>query len=104
VSPKPVCMRDVLSELCHRWGIERKVKEYSALSQWSQIVGEKIAEKAKPIGIERGKLFVQVDSSSWRNELTFLKREIKDKMNRAVGSPVIKDIIFSGQKGAKRAR
>ncbi|UCE19048.1 MAG: DUF721 domain-containing protein [Gemmatimonadota bacterium] len=104
MSPKPVCMCDVISELCHRWGIERKVKEYSALAQWSQIVGKKIAEKAKPIGIERGKLFVEVDSSAWRNELSFMKNEIKDKMNRAVGSPVIKDIIFSGQKGAKQAR
>ena len=104
VSAKPLCMRDLLSEICHSWGIERKIKEYSAISQWNQIVGEKIAEKAKPIGIERGKLFVQVESSSWRNELSFIKNEIKEKVNRAIGAPVIQDIILSGRKGAKKQR
>lgn len=104
MSKRPLCMRDVIADLCHRWGIEKKVKEYSVLSQWSQVVGERISEKAIPTGIERGKLFVQVESSSWRNELMFIKREIIDKLNQAVGAKVIRDIIFSARKGAKQAR
>ena len=101
---KTMCMCELLSEICQRWGIEKKVKENTALSQWNQIVGEKISEKAKPIGIERGKLFVQVESSSWRNELNFIKNDIKERINRSLGSQVIQDIIFSGRKGAKKEK
>ena len=101
---KPMCLRDVLSEICHRWGIEKKIKEYSAMSQWSQVVGERIADKARPTGVENGRLFVHVDSSSWRNELTFMKKEIMDKLNRTVGTPVIQDIVFSGRKGATKVK
>ena len=101
MAKRPLCLSDALTELCRRWGIETKVKEYLAMSRWPQVVGEKIAREAKPIGIEKGKLFVQVDNSSWRNELTFIKKDIVDKLNQAVGTPVIRDVIFSSRKGVK---
>lgn len=94
-------MRELLNELCRRWGIEKKVREYAALSQWPHIVGEKIAQKAHPVGVEGGKLFVLVESASWRNELTFMKPEIIERLNRAVGASVIRDIVFTGRKGAR---
>ena len=99
---KPFIMRDLIEDLCHRWGIEKRVKEYVAMSKWHIIVGEKIAKEARPVGVRDGKLFLQVDNASWRNELIFMKREIIDKINQSLGSPVIKDIVFSGRKGVHR--
>ncbi len=97
---KPVAMQALIDDLCRRWGIEKKVKEYQALSMWPQIVGKRIAEKAKPLGIQKGKLFLSVESASWRNELTFLKRDIIDKINRSVGTKVVHEIICCTDKGA----
>lgn len=95
-------MHDVLNDLCHRWGIEKKMKEYSALSHWPNVVGKKIADISQPLGIERGKLFVQVESAPWRNELTFMKPEIIQRMNHTLGNEVIIDIVFTGKKGASK--
>ena len=97
-------MRHVIEELCHRWGIHKKVKEYTAITQWPQIVGARIAKEAQPLGVKGGILFLQVENASWRNELTFMKREIIHKLNRTLGETVIRDIIFSGMKGVNRKR
>jgi len=98
---KPMSMRDILKELCHRWGIERRLKEYEVMSKWAEVVGHRIADEAQPTGVERGKLFVRVESSAWRNELTFMKTDIITRLNRIVGTSVIHDIIFTGGKRTK---
>ena len=101
---RPLIMRELINDICYRWGIEKKVKEYTAMCKWRQVVGEKIASEAQPTGVKSGKLFVKVDNASWRNELIFMKRAIIDKINESIGSYVIKDIVFSGRKGANRKK
>lgn len=89
----------VLHGLLSSWGIDGKVRERQAVNMWSQIVGARIAEKTEAIGVEDGKVFVRVLSSSWKTELIFVKQEIIDRLNRAVGRRVIRDIVFLGSGG-----
>lgn len=96
---KPVAMQVLIDELCRHWGIDKKVKEYQALAMWPHIVGKRIAEKARPLGIQKGKLFLSVENASWRNELTFLKKDIIDKINRSVGTKVVREIVCCTDKG-----
>ena len=41
-----------------------------------------------------GILFVKVESSTWRSELTLHKENIIKKLNKKVGKPVIAEIRF----------
>jgi predicted nucleic acid-binding Zn ribbon protein len=99
---KAILLGDVVKSLCHNWGIDRKLKEYDAITQWPSIVGERIAREAQPISVRNGKLFVYVEKAVWRNELTFMKRELIAKLNRSVGTSLVKDIIFCTKKGVNR--
>jgi len=83
-----------LTMLLKRMGIERKVKEYQAFTEWPEIVGEKISKVTKPEKIAEDVLFVKVKNSAWRNELIFMKTEILKKIDQAIGSGIIKDIKF----------
>lgn len=95
---------NVINDLCRSWGIEKRLKEYNAISQWPQIVGDRIAKEARPLYVKGGKLFLYVEKAVWRNELTFMKKDIIQKMNRAVGAPLIRDIVFSTKKGVNQQR
>lgn len=97
---KPVALQALIHDLCRRWGIERKVKEYQALAMWPDIVGARIAERARPLGIQKGKLFLSVESASWRSELTYLKQDIIKKVNRSAGMKIVQEIICCADKGA----
>ena len=101
---RPTTIGNIINDLCRSWGIERRLKEYNAISQWSNIVGERIAKEARPLSLKRGKLFLYVEKAAWRNELTFMKKDIIQKMNRAIGTPLVRDIIISTKKGANQRR
>lgn len=74
--------------------IETKVKEHMAAGSWSQIVGEAVAKISEVDRVEDGVLFVKVESSSWRNELAFMRREIISKINTMLGEEIIHEIRF----------
>jgi predicted nucleic acid-binding Zn ribbon protein len=92
-----------LQKLLRSWGIESRVRENQAAMCWSEAVGPRIAEQTEALGVEDGKVFVRVRSSSWKTELVFMKPKIIDRLNQAVGKEVIKDIVFVGNGGRGRS-
>jgi predicted nucleic acid-binding Zn ribbon protein len=53
-----------------------------------------IAKHTKDIYIKNKQLFVTLDSSALRNELSMAKTKIIKMLNEAVGSEIINDIIL----------
>ena len=75
-------------------GIDRAIKKYEAISMWSKVVGKRIAKETEPTKISGNKLFIKVNNDAWRNELVFHKEEIIKKINKKLGSVIIKEIIL----------
>ena len=61
---------------------------------WDDAVGRVIAENARPAAFKGKLLLVHVSSSPWVYQLQFLKREIIQKLNTALGQDLIEDIKF----------
>ena len=75
-------------------GIADKVDRQMAVAFWEDIVGSKLASKTTALKVEKDVLKVKVISSSWRNELVFLKKAILKKVARRIGKGKINDIYF----------
>ena len=75
-------------------GLDKGVKQNTALLIWDEVVGEKIAENTSAEKVEHGTLTIKVDNSSWRQELVFKKKEIIEKLNGKLGKKTIKEIRF----------
>ena len=91
---QPLPLREALDDFASSIGITRKLREYSIVTSWDDIVGAQIGRVAKPQRIEKGILFVAVASAPWRAELSMRRREIVQKINDSVGKRVILDIRF----------
>jgi predicted nucleic acid-binding Zn ribbon protein len=83
-----------LSSVIEELGIGLKIRQHELLHAWPGIVGEQIARVTTATALSDGKLFVSVTRSTWRNELIFLKKELIEKINAAMNSDIVKDIIF----------
>ena len=59
-------------------GLEKGVKQNTALLVWDEVVGESIAENTSPEKIEHGTLTVKVENSSWRLNSKLGKKTIKE--------------------------
>jgi hypothetical protein len=53
-------------------------------SVWIHAVGHRIAERARPVGLERGILTIRVATSVWASELSLLSATLIDRL-RALG-------------------
>ena len=75
-------------------GLEKGVTQQRALVIWSETVGEMVGKNTEVESVEHGIIKVKVSNSSWRQELQFKKKEIIEKLNKALNQNIIKDIIF----------
>jgi predicted nucleic acid-binding Zn ribbon protein len=61
---------------------------------WDQIVGDVIAQNARPAAFKGKILLVHVSSSAWIHQFQFLKKEMIEKLNEALGKALIDDLKF----------
>jgi len=61
---------------------------------WEQAVGEVVAANTRPAAFKGNLLIVNATSSSWLQQLRFLKPEIIHKINHLIGGVPVKDIKF----------
>ena len=61
---------------------------------WDEVVGETIAQNARPAAFKGNLLIVHVSNSTWIHQLQFLKQDLISTLNTALGQPLLADIKF----------
>lgn len=64
--------------------------------RWSAIVGEDVAEHARPVDLKDGELTVQADSTAWATQLRLLQRQLLAKIAAGVGNDVVRRLKVLG--------
>lgn len=90
--PEPFAL--ALDKFVRQVGITKKMRQFSVITSWGEIVGEQIARVTQAERIDNGILFVKTATAPWRNELTLRRLEILEKVNAAAGARVVKEIRF----------
>ncbi len=95
---KAVSLRDALEGLIGSLGMKGKLEECQVVERWSHVVGEQIALHARAVFFDGGKLFVEVDSAAWNQELFHMKKEILKRLDQSLGKTLVEDIIFTNSR------
>ena len=75
--------------------MERRQAEAEIVEVWNQLIDPVIAAHAQPTGINKGTLFVTVDSSPWLSEIVrYRRKEIIDRLQNSFGKEMIARISF----------
>jgi len=61
---------------------------------WKKIVGKTISNKTEIISIKNGKITIKTKNPIWRNELTFQKEELLNRLKKEEPEINIKEIEF----------
>lgn len=92
---KPVLVADLVARfLSRRHGHPQREREATTLKVFSafQRIGPPVTEQVEPAFFKQGVLTLTVSESAWLTELTFLKPEILERLNRALGREVVVDL------------
>lgn len=84
----------IIEKFLKNYGYAGIVKEHYVLANWEKIVGAEVASHTRPIRFDFGRLYVEVDSPVWRNELSFEKERILERIKEAVEGIEIEEIVF----------
>ena len=80
--------------MCQTLGFEEAYQQYKTLRIWGSVVGESIAEATVIERFTNGQLFIKVKNPSWRMELNYRKKDIIARLNDAMKSAMVNEIIF----------
>jgi len=83
-----------LDKLLKARGFQGRLHEYRIFGHWERTVGAVIARHAQPQSVRGSKLVLVVDSPAWMQQLSLLKPEIIEKLNRSLGREALKDIML----------
>ena len=98
-------LSQMLGSVLKASGLQGSLGEYRILGQWDKIVGPAIARHARPQIVRGNKLFLSVDSPAWMQQLSLLKPELIEKVNKSLGRDAIKDIALKlGEIASPEAR
>jgi predicted nucleic acid-binding Zn ribbon protein len=84
----------VLEEVVRDLGLAKKLSEQRAVVDWPRVVGHKVAVHSRAIRVDGGRLFVEVDSPVWAQELSLMKRTILRELNARIGKRAIENVHF----------
>jgi predicted nucleic acid-binding Zn ribbon protein len=89
--PASALMPRVLSEL----RIDKRRAEAEVVKVWNDLLDPAIVAHAQPTGLNKGTLFVTVDSSVWLSEIVrYRRKEILDRLQHGFGRDFITRISF----------
>lgn len=85
---------DAISQIFKEEKLDEKYSIFAIRNGWEVIVGKLIAKHTTQINYAAGILFVSVDSAVVRNETSYSKEEIIQKVNTFVGKRLIKELVL----------
>ena len=85
---------DIIRKLMKNPKLSGKLDELDSLAIWDDIMGEALIKYIIDRKIYKGILYVKLKSAPMRNELSYKKTEILEKINKRLGKKFLKDIIL----------
>ncbi len=87
-------LKEAIEQMMQVYKIKRRFDETGIIATWPDLVGKSVANRTKELFIHDKKLFLRIESSVIKNELTMMRTQIINKINEDAKSVLIEDIIF----------
>jgi predicted nucleic acid-binding Zn ribbon protein len=69
---------------------------------WPDIAGKALAAHTRPVRCDGACLEVATDAKAWQQQIEGMKRELRDRVNRAWGGNLVREVQFVASKPGPR--
>jgi len=87
-------LSDILGQVLKQNHLEVKLYETRVMKSWAAVLGDNVMQYTSDIYFSKKKLYVTLSSSVLRQELFLTREQIISSLNKYVGFPVVKEIVF----------
>jgi predicted nucleic acid-binding Zn ribbon protein len=85
-------LESVINRLLKAYGLEEGYYAAAIVTHWEKMMGPAIARRTKEVKLEKGKLIIWIESASLRQELSYAKDRIAEKINREMGQRLVQSV------------
>lgn len=93
-SQNQTTIKEALKAMVDYYRLKGGLNQTKVESLWEKAMGPSIAKHTTQIKLVKGKLFIDLNSASLKQELSFGKEKIKKILNEELGSEVVKKIFI----------
>jgi predicted nucleic acid-binding Zn ribbon protein len=83
-------------------GITDQVRAGRVVTEWTELVGARIAQRTRPEGVFDRVLWVEVATSAWLHELNLLRPQLVASLRERLGEPAVFDDLKFRLAGQRR--
>lgn len=87
-------LKQVLKDMVETYRLKARLNQSKIQRIWERIMGQAIAKYTKEIKLRRDKLYLTIDSSALKQELTYGKDKIANMINTELGEDTVKEVII----------
>lgn len=84
---------DALRDYLRNSPFRGKMNEYRVQDLWGKIMGKAIAHYTDSVKLIQDRLIITTSVAPLKQELTYSKEKIRDRMNEALGEKIITEVI-----------
>lgn len=88
-------LKDIVDKFMKAYQLDGKMKELDIIAAWPEMMGVAVANRTKEIKIKNKVLILKMESSVMRDELSYGKTIIIDRVNEKAGFEMISDVWFT---------
>ncbi len=87
-------LKEVLAEMLDAYKLRGRMEELKLMSSWGAIMGPMIQKRTVDISIRNKILYVRLESAALREELSYSKEKLIQRLNEEAGSEVVLQVVF----------
>lgn len=92
--PNQSSLKDAIESFLNDYGLKDRYLQNMIMSNWEEIMGKMVAKHTTDIYIKGHKLFLYIDSSPLKHELTQGKDLIVKRVNEKAGEVLISEVVI----------
>lgn len=92
--PRDLPLKQAIEEMLRDYRLEDKFTEVKIQAAWQKIVGNIVFKHTKALYLRNGILYLVLTSAALKQEISYSKTKIIEKLNRKLGNAIVKEIII----------
>lgn len=88
-------MKEVMDKLLRAYQLTGKMAEMEVINRWEEMMGKAVATRTTNLRIDGKTLHIYLNSSVMRDELSYGKDIIIQRVNETAGFEIITDVWFA---------
>jgi predicted nucleic acid-binding Zn ribbon protein len=88
-------LKEAIGEMLKMYQLDTRVNETGVVNAWEKVMGSVIAKYTLNVRMQNGVLYVKVQSAALKQELSYQRTQIAEKLNAECGSEIVREVVIT---------